>query len=59
MFNSSIKKIIKERNIISFATFGIVMLTALLIMFFPFREAKVKLELYIYEDERLEIIKMI
>ena len=55
----SIKKIIKERNIISFATFGIVILTALLIIFFPFREAKVKLELYIYEDDRLEIIKMI
>ena len=36
-----------------------VFLKALLVLFFPFREVKVRLELNLYEEERLEIIKMI
>ena len=54
----SIEKI-KEQNIISSISLGIAILTALLVLFFPFREAKVKLELKLFEEERLKIIKMI
>ena len=55
----SIIKLIKDRNVFNIISFIEVILTALLVLFFPFREVKVRLELNLYEEERLEIIKMI
>ena len=55
----SIIKLIKDRNVFNIISFIAVFLTALLVLFFPFREVKVRLELNLYEEERLEIIKMI
>ena len=55
----SIIKLIKDRNVFNIISLIVTVLTALLILFFPFRESKVRLELNLYEEERLEIIKMI
>ena len=55
----SITKLIKDRNIFNIISLIVVILTALLVLLFPFRESKVRLELNLYEEERLEIIKMI
>lgn len=55
----SIIKTIKSKNEFNIISLIIVILTALLVLFFPFREVKVRLELNLYEENRLEIIKMI
>lgn len=55
----SIIKLIKDKSVFNILSFIAVILTALLVLFFPFREVKVRLELNLYEEERLEIIKMI
>lgn len=55
----AIIKLIKEKTILNILSLVLVILTALLVLFFPFREAKVRLELNLYEDERLEIIYMV
>lgn len=55
----SIIKLIKDKGIFNILSLAVVILTAILFLFFPFRETKVKLELKLFEDERLEIIKMI
>lgn len=52
-------KIIKNKNVFNIISLIVTVLTVLLILFFPFRESKVRLELKLYEEERLEIIKMI
>ena len=55
----SIIKLIKDKNVFNIISFIAVILTALLVLFFPFRETKVRLELNLYEEKRLEIIKML
>ena len=55
----SITKLIKDKNVFNIISLIVVILTALLVLFFPFREVKVRLELNLYEEERLEIIRMI
>lgn len=55
----SIINLIRDKRIINIISLIIVILTALLILFFPFRKTKVILELNLYENERLEIIKMV
>ena len=55
----SVIKIIKNKNVFNIISLIVTVLTALLILFFPFREAKVRLELNLYEEEYLEIIRMI
>jgi hypothetical protein len=55
----SIIKMIKDRNVFNIISLIVVILTAFLVLFFPFREVKVRLELNLYENERLEIIKMV
>ena len=55
----SITKLIKDKSVFNIISLIVVSLTALLVLFFPFREVKVRLELNLYEEERLEIIKMI
>ena len=58
-FVISLKELIKKKTAINILTHVIVIINALIVLFFPFREAKVRLELSLYEEERLEIIKMI
>ena len=55
----SIIKLIKDKSVFNILSLIVVILTALLVLFFPFREAKVRFELNLYEEERLEVIKMI
>lgn len=55
----SIIKLNKEKNLFNIISLVVVILTALLVLFFPFREAKVRVELNLYEDERLEVIEMV
>lgn len=55
----SIIKLKKDKRLLNIVPMIVTILTALLVLFFPFREAKVRFELNLYEDERLEIIKMI
>ncbi len=54
-----IKHIKEKVNKINIATAIILVITAGLVVFFPFREAKVRLELNLYEKDRLEVIQMV
>lgn len=58
-FKFSIKKITKDKSIINIITICILIINAILIIFFPFEVAKTNLELKLYNDEREEIIEMI
>ena len=55
----SIINLDKDKNLFNIISLVVVILTALLVLFFPFREAKVRVELNLYEDERLEVIEMV
>lgn len=55
----TITKIGIENNKINDLSLIILLITALIILFVPFRETKVKIELSLYEKERQEIINMI
>lgn len=52
-------KIKQKKEFIYFITLGILMVTILLTMFFPFRICKTKVEFKLYEKDRLQIINMI
>lgn len=54
-----IKKIFQSFSIVDFISFIALVLNALLIVLFPFREAKMNFELDFYETDRLNIIDMI
>lgn len=56
----SIKKILSNHKKISNYLPAIILIfTAFIIIFFPFREIKAKVELSLYEKQRIEIIQMI
>jgi hypothetical protein len=55
----SIKRIGKRKEYVSFFSIAVLVLLVLLLVFFPFRDAKAKAELALYEADRLEIIEMI
>ena len=55
----SIVRLKNDKKLLNIIPIIVIILTALLVLFSPLREAKVRLELNLYEDERLEIIKMI
>lgn len=55
----SIIKLNKDKNLFNIISLVIVILTALLVLFSPFRETKVRLELNLYDEELLEVIDMI
>lgn len=46
-------------NVINILTTIMLVITAILVLFFPFRDAKIKYELNLYEKDRLEVINMI
>lgn len=58
-FVFSILKLIKNKELLNILSLVIVVFTAFLILFFPFRKNKVKLELEFFEEGRLEIIQMV
>ncbi len=55
----SIRKIKKDRAYINYITIAVLVLLYITIVFFPFREAKVKLELYAYEADRTKVVEMV
>ena len=55
----SIRRIIKEKDRSSCFSILVLALLVVLIAFFPFRDARVKLELNRFEADRLEIVEMI
>jgi len=54
-----IVRIIKRKEYINFLSLAVLALLVVLIIYFPFRDARVKLELNRFEAERLEIVEMI
>lgn len=55
----SIKRVLKERTILNIISIIILIIAVLLVVFFPFRKCKAKVELSLYEDERLEVIELL
>ena len=55
----SIRNLKQKINIINILTIIILVATAILVLFFPFREVKMIYELNLYEKDRLEVIDMI
>ncbi len=55
----SIIKIKRYKTKLNISILIVLIINALLIFFFPFREAKVHVEFVLYKNERLEIIQMI
>lgn len=55
----SIIRIIKDKEFINLITLGILIVTVILVIFFPFRICKTKIECKFYEKERVQIINMI
>lgn len=55
----SIRNLKQKINIINILTIIILVATAILVLFFPFRDVKIKYELNLYEKDRLEVIDMI
>ena len=55
----SIRNLKQKINVINILTIIILVATAILVLFFPFREVKMKYELKLYEKDRLEVINMI
>ncbi len=55
----SIRRIVKRRDHSCFVSIGVLILLAVLITRFPFRDAKVRLELNLLEEDRLEVVEMI
>lgn len=54
-----IHKIAKDRDLSCFLSIGVLILLAVLIVWFPFRDAKVRFELDLLEKDRLEVVEMI
>lgn len=55
----SIRKIVKRKEYANFFNIAILALLVILIVYFPFRNTKVKYELTRFETDRLEIVEMI
>lgn len=58
-FIFSIIRIVKKKELINLITLGILIATVILVIFFPFRIYKTKIEFKIYEKEHVQIINMI
>ena len=55
----SIRRIVKQKEHSCIIVIVVLVLTAILTVFFPFRDARVKYELNRFESDRLEIVEMI
>ena len=54
-----IVRILKRKEYVNFLSLAVLALLVVLIIYFPFRDARVKLELNRFEADRLEIVEMI
>ncbi len=54
---SSIK--MREKNIINYISLAVSLLTVVIIVIFPFQDAKFNLEFKLYMDERQEVVEMV
>ncbi len=56
----SLIEIFKNRSkLTSYIALAITVVTILLVFFFPFRDARVRTELYLFEDNRMKVIEMV
>lgn len=55
----SLIRIFRDKQYMNIASVVILIISVILCVYFPFREAKVRIELNMYEEERLEIIDLI
>ena len=55
----SFRNIKKERNFINAINLILLFLTALVVLFFPFRDMKVKLEFELFKDNRNKVIQLV
>ena len=55
----SIRRIVKQKDYSNFISIAVLALLVVLIMFFPFRDAKLRFDLNRFEADRLKIIDMI
>ena len=56
---TNIQSLKQKINVINISTTIILVIIAILVLFFPFRDTKIKHELNLYEKDRLEVIDMI
>ena len=54
-----IRRIAKDKAYVEFVSAAVLVLLMVLVVFFPFRDVKVKLELRLYDTPRQEIVEMI
>lgn len=59
LFSKVINELKKDKCLINIISFIILILTILLVLFFPFREVKFKLEFKLFEDKREEVIRLL
>ena len=59
LFSKVINELKKDKCLINIISFIILILTILLVLFFPFREVKFKLEFKLYDDKREEVIRLL
>lgn len=55
----NVRNLKQKINIINILTTIMLVITAILVLFFPFRDSKIKYELNLYEKDRLKVIDMI
>lgn len=55
----NVRNLKQKINVINILTTIMLVITAILVLFFPFRDIKIKYELNLYEKDRLEVINMI
>ncbi len=56
---ASIVFIIKEKQYVNFISLGILLLLVLMVLLFPFRFAKARLESILFEKDRMKVVEMI
>ena len=59
LFSNVISELKKDKCLINIISFSILILTIFLVLFFPFREVKFKLEFELYEDKREKVIRLL
>lgn len=54
----NVRNLKQKINVINILTTIMLVITAILVLFFPFRDIKIKYELNLYEKDRLEVINL-
>ena len=56
---TNVRNLKQKISVVNILTTIILVIIAILVLFFPFRDVKIKYELNLYEEDRLEVINMI